>query len=271
MCGFPRLVARALAAGGPGFHRVKCIAQRDLVDVPGVRVLLDLRIDEEHHRHVGTLAGFQSLLGEAEALDLLEIFADLVGADVEHRLPGQRLRAQVLGAVENPGLRAGLDAHRGLFGLEAPRQAGMDVGVEPHADLTGNGARGTFGPLRRPIEAGQLAEHAVERHRGEGEADHRGDQDRHIERGPGVAVLNERGHQLIPVLAMVMKNIRMTNAPSSQAMIRARSRWRLRMTSSSWLTMPATGRRRAWRTMRTGTAPNSRTAVSRVPSRPARR
>ena len=45
-----------------------------------------------------------------------------------------------------------------------------------------------------------------------------------------------RGHQFIPVLAMVMKNIRITNPPSSSAMIRARSRWRLRITSSSTLT-----------------------------------
>ena len=58
---------------------------------------------------------------------------------------------------------------------------------------------------------------------------------RHDQRRRAI-LAGDRGHQLIPVLAMVMKNSRTTNAPSSSAMIRDRSRWRLRMISSSWLT-----------------------------------
>ena len=49
-------------------------------------------IDEEDHRHVDGLARLQRLLGEAEAFDLVEIFAGLVGRDVEHRLAGDRPR-----------------------------------------------------------------------------------------------------------------------------------------------------------------------------------
>ena len=39
-------------------------------------------VDEEHHRHMGLLARAQRLLGEAEAGDLLEIFAHRVRRDV---------------------------------------------------------------------------------------------------------------------------------------------------------------------------------------------
>ena len=83
--------ALALASRRDSFHRIKCVAQRDLVDVLGVGILLDRRIDEKHHRHVDLLARLKRLLGEAEALDLLEIFADRVGRDIVDRLAGDRL------------------------------------------------------------------------------------------------------------------------------------------------------------------------------------
>ena len=50
------------------------------------------RIDVEHHRHLALLAGRHGLLGEAEAVDLLEIGAD-------------RQRRDVIGRLRN-GLRA---------------------------------------------------------------------------------------------------------------------------------------------------------------------
>ena len=49
------------------------------MDVFGIGVLLDRGIDEKHHRHIDFLARLERLLGEAEALDLLEIFADRIG------------------------------------------------------------------------------------------------------------------------------------------------------------------------------------------------
>src|SRR6185503_17231036 len=133
----------------------------DLVDVLRVRIFLDRRVDEEDDRHVLRLARLQRLLGEAEALDFLEILADLVGADVEHRLAGQRLRAEVLRAVEDLRLRARLDADRGPLGLEAPRQAGMDVGVEANADLARYRPRRAFGALRRAVEPRIFTEHPI--------------------------------------------------------------------------------------------------------------
>ena len=62
----------------------------------------------------------------------------------------------------------------------------MDVGVEADSDLARDRARRALGPQRRAVEAGQLAEDAVERHRGEGEADHRRDDQRHQHRGARV-------------------------------------------------------------------------------------
>ena len=45
--------------------------------------LEDRGIDVKDHRHLGALAGLQGLLVEAEALDLVEIRASLIGGDVE--------------------------------------------------------------------------------------------------------------------------------------------------------------------------------------------
>ena len=170
--------------------------------------------------------GLQRLLGEAEALDLLEIFADLVGADVEHRLAGDGPRREVLRAVEDLGLRAGLDPDRRLLRLEPPRQAGMDVGVEADADLARDRARARARP-----EAACRRSRSPRRRRGTAAPRRRrGRSSPRRSRAMIIAVrrsvLGNRGHQFIPVLAMVMKNSSTTNAPSSSAMIRARSRWR---------------------------------------------
>ena len=105
--------------------------------------------------------------------------------------------------------------------LEPPRQAGLDVGVEPDPDLAGDRARRSLGAQRSAVEAGQLAEQAVKRHRGEGQADHRRDDQRHQHRRARVLALvglGERRHQFAPILAMVMKNSSTAKAPSSNAM-----------------------------------------------------
>src|SRR5258707_15871037 len=51
------------------------IGQRNGVDVARIRVAEDVGIDEERNREVGALAWPQMLLGEAEALQLVEIDA----------------------------------------------------------------------------------------------------------------------------------------------------------------------------------------------------
>src|SRR6478672_4859960 len=112
----------ALAGRVDGFHRVKCIAERNLVDVLGVRVLLDRRIDEEGYWHVDGLTWFERLLIEAEALDFLEIFADLVGADVVCRLRRDRPCREICRAIKNLGQSARLYRDLQLLGLETPRK-----------------------------------------------------------------------------------------------------------------------------------------------------
>src|SRR5690348_13817544 len=54
-------------------HWVHRIGERDGGEAILLGVLHDLRIDEEHDRHVTLLAGAQLLLAEAETVDLGEI------------------------------------------------------------------------------------------------------------------------------------------------------------------------------------------------------
>jgi hypothetical protein len=55
--------------------------------MPGRRILLDLRIDKEDHRHLDLLPGLQRLLGEAEALDLAEILPGAAGDTLKLAVP----------------------------------------------------------------------------------------------------------------------------------------------------------------------------------------
>src|SRR5262245_11590467 len=56
-------------------NRIHGVGQRDRVEVVVVGIPGELRIDEEHHGHLATLAGFEPLLGEAETVDLGKILA----------------------------------------------------------------------------------------------------------------------------------------------------------------------------------------------------
>ena len=95
-----------------------------------------------------------------------------------------------------------------LIGLEAPGQRRIDVGVEPHGNpliADRNRARNAF-RLRGAAVAGGLAEHPVERHGGERQADHSGDQA--SERGGGDSrVLRSR-----PVIELSLRNRRESTA-----------------------------------------------------------
>ena len=55
-----------------------------VLDLVETVILDDRRIDEEGHRHLDALAGLQRLLGEAEALDLVEIGAGGIGRHIEY-------------------------------------------------------------------------------------------------------------------------------------------------------------------------------------------
>src|SRR5947209_14226139 len=103
----------------------------------------------------------------------------------------------------------------------------MHVGIELDLHFTRNGARCAVRSLRRAVHSRRFAEGTVQPRRESHEHDHRRDDQDQKDQRLAVLVLGYGSvHQLIPVLAMVMKNSSTTKAPSSQAVIRARSRWR---------------------------------------------
>src|SRR5471030_3244841 len=77
-------------------HRV---GQRDGVDLARVGVAQQVGIDEERYREIGAFARPETLPGEAEALQLVEIDAGLERRDVEGRGAGDRRLGQVDRAV----------------------------------------------------------------------------------------------------------------------------------------------------------------------------
>src|SRR5579872_4132851 len=64
---------------------VEGVGKRDGVDIVEIAVLRDRRIDEEGHRHLRRRMRRELLLGEAEALDLVEIGPGLERRDIEGR------------------------------------------------------------------------------------------------------------------------------------------------------------------------------------------
>ena len=129
--------------------------------------------------------------------------------------------------------RARRDADRSLLGLEPPRQRRRG-----HWRRSGPRSR----PRPRPAPARRAA--ACRRSRSPGRTSGRAAPRRRRGRPSPATIaaiisavrallrsIGDGGHQLSPILAMVMKNSSTTNAPSSSAMIRARSRWRRRTTS----------------------------------------
>src|SRR6185369_7812338 len=113
---------------------VEGVRQRNGADVVVAPVLGHLCVDEEDDRHVDRLAGLQQLLGEAEALDLVEPAPGALGRDVERGSADDRPLREVGGAEEDQLLLAKMDLDLALHRLEAPRQVGVDVGIEAHLD-----------------------------------------------------------------------------------------------------------------------------------------
>jgi hypothetical protein len=95
-----------------------------------VPVVYDLRIDEEAHREFHGFTGLQKLLGEAEALQLVEVDGGDLGKHVVDGRPAHRLVGGVGGTEEGKIVLADLDLHRVLHGLEVPGQARRHVAIE---------------------------------------------------------------------------------------------------------------------------------------------
>ena len=164
-----RLRHRLLGIGQP----VEGIGQRDGVERILVAVIDDLGIDVEHHRHLARLARLHGLLGEAEAVDLVEIGADRRRRDVVGGLRGDRARGFVDDFVVHGRHFADVQPDRVLLRHEFPRQAGRDIGVEADGELAAEFmCRRAAGNLRGAAKSGSAAEHVVERHRRIGRAHH---------------------------------------------------------------------------------------------------
>ena len=118
------------------------------------------------------------LVGEAEALELLEIGAGLSGATLKAAAPVTGLSAWLVTLKKTVADSPMRDLVSVCSRLEAQGRS-RDVGVEADRHVRGpapwSGA--AVADLRGAVEAGGLAEPVVERHRGEGRADHAGDHD----------------------------------------------------------------------------------------------
>src|SRR5262245_32633647 len=55
---------------------VESVGQRDGIEIVLVAIASNRRVYVENHGHLARLARFQALLGEAEAVDLVEVAAD---------------------------------------------------------------------------------------------------------------------------------------------------------------------------------------------------
>ena len=79
------------------------IAQGDLVDTAHIEVVEHVRVEVEEDGHVDGLAGVETLLLEAEALDLAEVGGDLGGGDAVGGDADDVGVAAVGGGVEGEG------------------------------------------------------------------------------------------------------------------------------------------------------------------------
>ena len=155
--------ARQIAGVGGIGRAEERVSERDGIDVAQLGILAEGRIDEEHHRHIDLLMRLEPLLGEAEALNLVEIDAGLQRRHIERRMPDDRLIAGVLGGEIDKLLLAEMHLHRALLRREAPRQARLDIAVELHRHHPlGDGGGVLIDALRGAAEPGRAAKQAIQ-------------------------------------------------------------------------------------------------------------
>src|SRR5262249_43264629 len=111
----------------------------------------------------------QSLIVEAETLQLVEVDPGLGGCDVVDGSGGDWSGAAIDGAKEHLVLLAGMNRHLFFQRTEFPIEVGRGLGIEAHRRQSGGDALGRrFGALGGPAKAGCSAEQTVERYRCEG-------------------------------------------------------------------------------------------------------
>mmetsp|Transcript_13188 Transcript_13188/g.35888 ORF Transcript_13188/g.35888 Transcript_13188/m.35888 type:complete len:218 (+) Transcript_13188:287-940(+) len=116
-------------------HLVELVRQGDVIYVPAVPIARHLRVNVEENGHVNSLVRLQPLLLKAEALDLVEVLAELVWGDIIHGVPRHRFIAFIVGSEEGQCALPCLHTHVLLCRLELPGHVICNVRVEPYSDV----------------------------------------------------------------------------------------------------------------------------------------
>jgi hypothetical protein len=104
---------------------------------PHVQIIEQIRVQVEEDGHVDRLTGIESLLLEAEALNLAKVRRTLCRGDAVRGHADDVLVAIVGRLVEGQGCLAGEDVYLALLGDELPGQDVGDGGVEGDLDAFG--------------------------------------------------------------------------------------------------------------------------------------
>src|ERR1019366_7372297 len=144
------------------------IRQRDRLNVAGIRIRADRRIDPETQWEIHRLPRLQGLLVEAEAGCLVEVLRGLFRRDVIESDSGDGRPRFVVRGIGSEVVLAQWHGDLDLIGREGPGQAGIRIGIEPYPDRSAIAARGGGGAdFGGAAISGRLTEHAIERDRGE--------------------------------------------------------------------------------------------------------
>jgi hypothetical protein len=112
----------------------KRIRQCHDLNVAGLRIRADRRIDPETQWEIHRLAGCQSLLVEAEACGLVKILCRFFRRDVVERDPCNRGLRLVVRGVGCEVVLAQRNGDFELVGSKGPGQTWVNVGIETHPD-----------------------------------------------------------------------------------------------------------------------------------------
>src|SRR5262249_47376763 len=109
---------------------IESVGQRDGTEITLVAVGNDRWIDIENHGHLTRLARFQTLLGKAETIDLVEIATNGRRRDIICSLARDLARGLVDNLVVHGRHLADADLDFVLLGVESPRQTRGHVRIK---------------------------------------------------------------------------------------------------------------------------------------------
>lgn len=113
------------------------VAQRHLFNALHIRIIDEVRINIEEDRHIDSLSSVQSLLFEAETLNLGKIRRDLTRSDTVRSNPNDIIVRLIRSSVESERGFSRKDSDFALLGNEFPRKDIRNGPVEGNADALG--------------------------------------------------------------------------------------------------------------------------------------